>query len=125
MTRKNFMFSVAAAAVLAAFNPALAQDSPAVNVSPNVGVDASVGISGNTDQSSTDIDSSAPISQSAATSSGASAEGTASASGEEKERHGKARGHDPDKLTGLDRADQVAGEHGQQGRDTAREKQGG
>jgi hypothetical protein len=28
-----------------------------------------------------------------------------------------------DKLTGLDRADQVAGEHGQQGRDNARENQ--
>jgi hypothetical protein len=29
-----------------------------------------------------------------------------------------------DKKTGLDRADQVAGEHGQHGRDNAREKQG-
>jgi len=30
---------------------------------------------------------------------------------------------DQDKKTGLDRADQVAGEHGKQGRDNAREKQ--
>jgi hypothetical protein len=27
-------------------------------------------------------------------------------------------------MTGLDRADEVAGEHGKQGRDNAREKQG-
>jgi len=30
---------------------------------------------------------------------------------------------DPDKKTGLDRADEAAGAHGQQGRDGAREKQ--
>ena len=35
----------------------------------------------------------------------------------------KARGLDPDKKTGLDRADEAAGTHGQQGRDNAREKQ--
>lgn len=40
MTRKNFMLSVAAAAVLGAFNPALAQDSSSTfNVSPNVGIE--------------------------------------------------------------------------------------
>ncbi|MBM4439611.1 MAG: hypothetical protein FJ027_04255 [Candidatus Rokubacteria bacterium] len=37
---------------------------------------------------------------------------------------GKARGLDPDKKTGLDRADEAAGSHGQHGRDNAREKQG-
>lgn len=129
MTRKKFMLSVAAAAVLGAFNPALAQDSSTLNVSPNVGVDANVGT---TDQSSVSGQASGSASadaQTGATSSGASAQGSASgdasisASGEDKERHGKARGHDPDKLTGLDRADQAAGEHGQQGRDNAREKQ--
>jgi hypothetical protein len=36
---------------------------------------------------------------------------------------GKARGLDPDKKTGLDRADEAAGSHGQHGRDNAREKQ--
>ena len=35
----------------------------------------------------------------------------------------KARGLDPDKKTGLDRADEAAGAKGQQGRDNAREKQ--
>jgi hypothetical protein len=50
MRRKHFMLTVAAAAVLGAFNPAFAQDSRdlSVNASPNVGVDANVGI-GNTD----------------------------------------------------------------------------
>jgi hypothetical protein len=153
MRGKNFMFSVAAAAVLAAFNPALAQDSSTLNVSPNVGVDAnvspgvnvgsgdqSVSSSVSANQQSTDIGSSvtgqasgstSAEAQTGSTGSGASAQGSASgdaaisASGEDKERHGRARGHDPDKLTGLDRADQAAGEHGQKGRDTAREKQGG
>jgi hypothetical protein len=31
--------------------------------------------------------------------------------------------HDKDKKTGLDRADEVAGEHGKRGRDNAREHQ--
>lgn len=43
---------------------------------------------------------------------------------DELERYGQARGDEEDKLTGLERADQVAGEHGQYGRDNAREKQG-
>src|SRR5438067_10578527 len=45
MTRKQFTLSLAAAAVLAVFGPAQAQN---VNVDPNVGVDGNVGIS-NTD----------------------------------------------------------------------------
>lgn len=49
-------------------------------------------------------------------------EGTPS---DELERYGQARGDEEEgKLTGLERADQVAGEHGQYGRDNAREKQG-
>lgn len=132
MRRKNFMLTVAAAAVLGAFNPALAQDSSTYSVNPNVGVDAKVGI-GNTDQGAATGQASGSGSaeaQAGTTGSGASAEGSASgdasisASNEDEERRGKARGHDPDKLTGLDRADQVAGEHGRQGRDNAREKQG-
>ncbi|HYE91016.1 MAG TPA: hypothetical protein VEA38_08360 [Terriglobales bacterium] len=50
-----------------------------------------------------------------------------STSGDEKKdadkEAGKARGLDPDKKTGLDRADEAAGSHGQHGRDNAREKQ--
>jgi len=46
------------------------------------------------------------------------------ASASDDEQHGKARGQQADKKTGLDRADQAAGEHGKQGRDNAREKQG-
>ena len=56
----------------------------------------------------------------------ASAGGTASAgASDEEERQGKARGHDPDRAKGLDRADEAAGSHGQHGRDNARQKQGG
>jgi hypothetical protein len=41
--------------------------------------------------------------------------------GKGKGKHkGKGRGKGGDKLRGLDRADQVAGEHGKQGRDNAR-----
>ena len=140
MRRKNFVLSIAAAAVLGAFNPVWGQT---INANPNVGVDANVGIS-NTDvnaganispgvnvgsgdqsvsssttanQSSTDVNSSSTISQDASTSQ------SVSGSGEERERHGKAKGHEDGKLTGLDRADQMAGEHGQYGRENAREKQ--
>jgi hypothetical protein len=88
-------------------------------------------------QNSTDIGSSATISQSAATgqasgrtsaqaSTGTTqADSSAQGSASGEVHHGKARGHDEERLTGLDRADQVAGEHGQHGRDNARERQGG
>ena len=39
------------------------------------------------------------------------------------DRNNAERAVDADKKTGLDRADQAAGQHGQQGRDTARENQ--
>ena len=40
--------------------------------------------------------------------------------GKGKGRKGKGRGHGQDKKRGLDRADEVAGEHGKHGRDRAR-----
>ena len=48
----------------------------------------------------------------------------AGASSSKEDEQGKARGQQADKKKGLDRADEVAGEHGKQGRDNAREKQG-
>ncbi|HET7343580.1 MAG TPA: hypothetical protein VFL90_19100 [Methylomirabilota bacterium] len=41
----------------------------------------------------------------------------------DRDRDDMKKGQDLDKKTGLDRADQAAGEHGQQGRDNAREHQ--
>jgi hypothetical protein len=82
--------------------------------------------SASTNQSSgsTSAQASTGSTQSSASSGGSTSSDAAVASSD-KEKHGKARGHDEDKLTGLDRADQVAGEHGKHGRDNAREKQGG
>lgn len=40
--------------------------------------------------------------------------------GKEKGKKGKGRGHGHEKKRGLDRADEVAGEHGKHGRDRAR-----
>ena len=112
MRRKDFVLAAAAAAVLAAFNPALAGDS-SYDASRNAGVetnDQSVSASTSADSSSAKADSSTAMDQGAPS--------------DELERYGQARGEDEDKLTGLERADQVAGEHGQYGRDNAREKQG-
>jgi hypothetical protein len=58
--------------------------------------------------------------QSSTGSSGSAAAGATSSDRDE----GKARGQQADKKRGLDRADEVAGEKGKQGRDNAREKQG-
>ena len=56
---------------------------------------------------------------------GGQASGGASAQGSASTQGGSASaGATEDKKTGLDRADQVAGEHGKHGRDNAREKQG-
>ena len=112
MRRKDFVLAAAAAAVLAVFNPAIAGDS-SYDASRSAGVEtsdqsASAGMSA--DQSSDKADSSTAMD-----------EGTSS---DELERYGQARGDEEGKLTGLEQADQVAGEHGQYGRDNAREKQG-
>ena len=128
---------------------ASADISPGVNVGSG---DQSVSSSTSAQQQSTDVNSSSSIDQSAATSqssgqasgqasgstsaqastgeteSSAAAGGTASGEAsyeKDRQKHGKARGHDEDKKTGLDRADEVAGEKGQHGRDNARAKQGG
>ena len=47
--------------------------------------------------------------------------------GEKKgeKKKGEKRANKEEKKPGLDRADEVAGEHGKQGRDNARAKQGG
>ena len=149
MRRNKLLLSAAAAAVFTAFNPAFAQDStsPNVNVNPNSG-DQNVwsGLSAN--QSSTDIGSSSTTDQSASTSQSSTTESPVSrdsapqapastadsaASGSAAPAEGNAssgasvssgRGSE-DKATGLDRADQVAGEHGKHGRDNARAKQSG
>ena len=143
MKRKKLVLSIVTAAALSGFGAAHAQTE--VTANPNVGADANVGIS-NTDinagasasQSSSDIGTSSTMDQSASTTqsttssdvtsgmpSDSSASASAGATGSEEDRHphGKARGHDPDRAKGLDRADEVAGIHGQHGRDNAREKQ--
>ena len=77
-------------------------------------------------QSSTDVNSSSTMDQSASSSQSSSQASTdstqagsaasgATASGDDRFKHGK----------GLDRADEVAGEHGQHGRDNARSNQAG
>ena len=83
-----------------------------------MGVDASAGI--NTDVNSSQSSGQASASTAGSTSAQAN---TGEMNDEEREKHGKARGHDEDRKTGLDRADEVAGEHGKQGRDNARAKQ--
>jgi hypothetical protein len=95
MKRKNLMLTVAAAAVLGAFNPALAGGGKdySAGADANVGADASIGAD---TKSSTDMSSSgAGSSSGTGTQAGAEAQGSASIE---------------DKKTGLDRADQVAGE---------------
>jgi hypothetical protein len=115
------------------------------NISPGVNLgsgDQSVSSSVGANQSSTDINSSSTIQQSASSSQssgagfghsdmqlggnvGSSAEGMArSEASADHPGRGHARGHDEDRAKGLDRADQVAGDHGRHGRDNAREKQG-
>jgi len=69
------------------------------------------------------VGSQANASDSTSAQSGSAVSG-ATSSDQDKEKRGNAFGKDEDKKTGLDRADQAAGEHGKQGRDNAREKQG-
>jgi hypothetical protein len=102
MRRKDLILTTAAAAVLAVFNPAFAGDS-SYDASQSAGVETN-------DQLVTKADSAK------ATDDGAPSD--------ELERDGETRIGEEEKLTGLERADQVAGEHGQYGRDNAREKQG-
>ena len=144
--------SITAVAVMSVFGSAFAQSpstpSGGVNVNPNVGVDANVGIS-NTDvnaganispginigtgdqntsssvsanQSATTTNPSSSNLQSSAAG-GSSASSGASSSDDRDRFQGSNRG-DEGKKRGLDRADQAAGEHGKQGRDNARHKQG-
>jgi hypothetical protein len=118
MKRKNLLLSIGAAAVLGVFNPAFAGDDA------KVGAGASADVNANTDQKASTSQSStveSPVSrdsspQAAAPSDGSTgANASAGASGSVRP--------EIDKKKGLDRADQAAGEHGQQGRDNAREKQ--
>ena len=102
MRRKDFVLAAAAAAVLAVFNPAFAGDS-SYDASRSAGVETN-------DQLATKADSAKAMEEGAPS--------------DELERDGEARVEEEEKLTGLERADQVAEEHGQYGRDNAREKQG-
>ncbi|HET7198362.1 MAG TPA: hypothetical protein VFI86_06820 [Burkholderiales bacterium] len=107
-TASRFTASLAAAAVLGASGPAFAQSS-STTVDPDVGVNANVG------------DHDASRTRGSATS-GATAPDEERG---EQQGRGHAFGRDrDDKQTGLDRADQAAGEHGRQGRDNARRHQG-
>ena len=145
MRRNKLLLSAAAAAVLAAFNPAFAQDSTSPKNIDSGEQNVWSGVSAN--QSSTDIASSSSVDQSASTSQSSTTESPVSrdsapqapastdnaARGSAAPADGNAssgasvssgRGSE-DKATGLDRADQAAGEHGKHGRDNARAKQSG
>lgn len=130
MRVRHLGVSITAAVVMGAFGPVLAQSqSTDVTVKPNISGSANVGGGASTDQSvsggasasgSTSTQSSTSAQSSTDMQAGASAGASASEDEGRKPGKRKARGHDPDKKTGLDRADEAAGEHGQQGRDNAR-----
>ena len=64
--------------------------------------------------------------QSSTQQSGSAAAGaTTKADDQDRERRSSGRGNAEDRTRGLDRADEVAGEHGKQARDNARQKHGG
>ena len=121
MRVRHLAVSITAAAVMGAFGPAFAQTSstdqsaqpsqPSTSASGISNSDVNAGVSAN--QSATTTNPSSTMNQGAS-------DTTSSSTGDEQ---GKARGQQADKKTGLDRADEVAGEHGKQGRDNAREKQ--
>jgi len=120
--------SIACSAVALAFaaGGAIAQTTAerdlSISANPNVGVDANVGIGNSDVNAAANVSPGVSVNTSAQASTGeteSSAAAGGSASGET--RHGNKE----DKKTGLDRADEVAGEHGQHGRDNARAKQGG
>jgi hypothetical protein len=127
MKRKNLMLSVAAAAVLGAFNPAFAGGGAKHGSADDMSSPPRAEQSG-----SSSVEQSSSASQSGSINAEAGADTSASADinrdatvGANVGAGASAQpGENPDKLTGLDRADQVAGDHGQQGRDNAREKQG-
>ena len=145
MRRTPITAAAIAAVALLSFAPVNAQTaSGTVNATPNVGAGANVDV-GNTDvnaganvsggvsgSAQTGVTPSPGPSTDTDTSVSGKAQGsvdTPSASpktGDEMDKDqesSKARGLDPDKKTGLDRADEAAGAHGQQGRDNARKKQ--
>jgi hypothetical protein len=96
MKRNKLVLASAAAAVLAVFNPAFAGGAEESMTAPPLS------------------EPKAAASTSADVTAGGNL-GPSSSPGMEQSSE--------EKLTGLDRADQVAGEHGQQGRDNARENQ--
>jgi hypothetical protein len=119
MKRKNLMLTVAAAAVLGVFNPAFAggdssyeKDSSA-SAGANADITAGANVSPGAESSSA---SPSPDTTGATT-------GDSTAAADLERDRVLESDRDSDKLTGLDRADEVAGDHGQQGRDNAREKQ--
>lgn len=114
MKRKNLTLSIVTAAALAAFGAANAHD---VNTDTSASVDPTLSApSESSISSSTSVDSSADISSSESMSSLASDSSTSSSASVDSST-------DEERLKGLDRADQVAGVHGQHGRDNAREQQ--
>jgi hypothetical protein len=112
MKRKNLMLTAAAAAVLGAFNPAFAGGDAAYEKDSRADSRAPSGASADAS-----ADPYAEITPSAPDTTGAATGDSTAAADLERDQQ------QADKLTGLDRADQVAGDSGQQGRDNAREKQ--
>src|SRR5258708_23652983 len=95
---------------IGALGPAFAQT---VNVDPNVGVNVNAGVNGGSGNQGV---SSGVSANAGGTSANPTPQSGSAAGGVTDKDRG-------DKETGLNRADQAAGEHGKQGRDNAREKQ--
>jgi hypothetical protein len=124
MSRKSISATaIAAAALLVTFGtssaqyPSSTQSQGTTSTQPSVSGQASGGASVGADTMKPNASGS--VQGSVTTDSPSASPNTMSTD----EESAKARGLDPDKKTGLDRADEAAGTKGQQGRDNAREKQ--
>ena len=125
MLGKRFAVSLTAAAALGAFGPAFAESS-STTVDSNVGVNANGGVRSSDVDAGANVDGQGSAATSADKDNGSPMSGATSDEDSSKHGRGHAYGHDKeDKATGLDRADQAAGEHGEQGRDNARMHQSG
>jgi hypothetical protein len=120
--RKSVAYSAVALAFAAgsAFAQTSTERDLSISANPKVGVDANAGVNNPGVNTSSQASGQASGSTSAQASSGETEAGAAAggtASGEVKQENKE------EKKTGLDRADEVAGEHGKHGRDNARAKQ--
>lgn len=123
MRVRHLAVSITAAAAMGAFGPAFAQTTSS---QPSTTSQSQSTARSTTHPDSASSGGSYPAPSASTPNASSQSQGTVSsgASAEtDDERMRKGKGLDGDRAKGLDRADQGAGEHGQQGRDNAREKQ--